>query len=828
MFRFLVPAPLDAWIIATFFGACLCIAAGLIGPNRPVRFEAKTLVNVPMLLTLAMLVGMTLAECMRPVRVRFRVAAITAIGVFWFLYLAQPIWPARGPLIFDTDKFFDTAETSSAGDANAIASPWGVATCLAAVAWIAVCVFRLRQSKRRPTADDADGPYSKQDSPNQQGFSLLKFGADVFDLAAKHRQRVLIGLLAIGLPATVIRNMLGSPGLFHSLAIRGLVGITIVMVVVLILKMGHQLSKTGWGRAVVFVGTRLLFAFLLSALAASQVDSAKTMEDLLAAATVWVSILVGVAAWRFGWVSAAHRSPWMSVWTIALLIGMALATRHVASRYDVYSLVVSAVANRGDPWDVLFEAESAAAYSRKLQAASDDSIRYCGGDSVGAAFVTIDERTDPRCLKALSERMGRRYVRLKIANLRPGIETASLNKKQLWGVDLVGGEVSAQQMRDLSPAAGAVRLFNVRRVGSGELDDASKSTGKGNANGAVRITVVSDQPLDGLAGLLSDYAMDNASRITLDLPLSMEDWKAAVDVSRRMDVFIVSVDQVPAGGLEALGGKPAGELYFGQIDLSPDREMILEFAQLGIDINSEGREDLPFWDMVFAFPQTLQWGEDRYMLTVDLGDQENDGNWVYGRNSDNAITHLWVPNQRPLLSHFEHLGELETLRLDRDGVVGLGYYSGSVEPPIDLKPFSKLKRLYLDSRTKIDSLSFLRSVPQLRHLQIPAASRPPGEPAGFEVLTQLESIRFFGVPDAPTIAELKTLPHLKRVEIVAGLNEYLTPAEVKVEREKIQAPFGSLEVRWIESQEASPDLSERFLEHRERIRKRVFGSVPSK
>ena len=229
------------------------------------------------------------------------------------------------------------------------------------------------------------------------------------------------------------------------------------------------------------------------------------------------------------------------------------------------------------------------------------------------------------------------------------------------------------------------------------------------------------------------------------------------------------------------------------------------------------------WDVAFAKPNSVRspWVDAYLGVSMNFVKLAQSQHWIYGSSSDGAITHIWLPSVDNVLDMPEALSSVTTLRLDRElvlsAVVGRDY-------EMDLAGLSnmpKLQRLYLSRHQRWNDLQFLKSAPNLQHLQIRSQTRSVMAGTGYQVCTKLETMRIFGTPDPVTLKELSTLPSLKKIEIVDDDLTYQDKAAADALRKQLP----NVTIAIVHPNNVVPDVSEKWKQHLQKVRRQVLEKL---
>lgn len=808
----LVPSTLDLFLIATFvFWLALFAFAAYSKTWATPDLEAK-LHQLPLLGSLAIVCVMALGELIGPVRFRSRAAGVISIIGCWGVYGVMQI-----PGLIERPAAVGFSRSSSSEESthwilalqnfvDRLAQP-----LTACVVLIGGCVWTLAWIRGR--ARRKQSAYARWDAVDW----LLDRGQQCIGWCTRNRLKVMLGLLAIALPGTVIRNALGSGGVAENglLIFVAVVGGLLVSMIALAIVI--QLRRRRWGRGVLAI-LHWPFAVGLFYVGAASWIAIRRETDPLYLAMLASVLPLSVALWQLIRKDHLGQIYRRSMWTFAFPILATLGTVSVWTSTDMAYFVVAL------PQLGVREALVEANASRSLQDATDGAVRLNLEEWGWTGFATanIRDASDLTVITKLANADRLPIQTLVIDGFSSEVDTRLIGVLGISSVQLQGQSISSEQLQDFAGAKTQVSLSG--------MTDFTHLSGVGELSSLV---VQSEQRIRGLQQLFDHNVGKQTTYLYLDVPLTQADWETVIQVSRKCQVVIASPDNLPT---QFWRNAPPNSLtnivLYDALNIGKTKDF-LRFADTGIQAFVERPPGIDPWDIAVAFPNYRSgiYGQLEFELRsaarlqsdLTFREQAQRLNWIYGVDAKDRITHIWLPSTDPITSHSAELQNVTTLRMDRLGLVGF-----AADPEVDvnaLRALPKLERLYLPQDFMAEGLGFLKSLPNLKHLQITEGWTMQRGKTGFEACRNLESLRIFGMPGPETIAELQKLPKLKRLEIIAVANPYLPAGDFEAQLLSIRGALKNVEVEQVGESSVEPSISDKWKQHRSRIRDRLMKQV---
>ncbi len=628
----------------------------------------------------------------------------------------------------------------------------------------------------------------------------------------RHRKRVMIAFVAIMLPLTVLRNiydphmqsasLVTMTTLSIGLGFSWLVGFYLlvqiaatprwprtkrVAVVLICLLGGCYLSGSFWNTYPEKLGLRIAMGmapllFVLAVITCMATANTPTSEMTCKRGVSFWSLLIAIPVFVFfGW----------SIY-----------------RYDMRVIAMTWL----EKDDFLSSTKwlDLAKRSRDFQRATDGSARLVEEYSAAILHVRVRDQSDADCLDKLFQYQSTISDWLVIDNLQPFVDTTQLRGHK-GSLTLVGGECTANQFADIACQVPRLGVHSARLPNqvNGRIDNAVLNVPK--------IETYGNRLIPGLAEFLDAYVPVGLSDVVLTAPANAKDWAAIVRHNHQCKFLVYGVPGDCAElGLQTLESAKdqslAGITFVNYGHVAPKRMLRLMLQSDIQPIYLPLDDEQAFWDLAFLRPDGSlnDWSEPP---SGSFADHAKNCHWSYGQNDRGEITSIWLPETEWLRKHKASLTAVETLRLDCEGICGVGSF---FETDLSvLANFVHLKRLYLSRDHFVSDLGFLRNLPKLQHLQMQSQDQNMMTATGLAVCKNLTSIRIFGSPDPQTISDLAVLQKLEAIEIIDDEAEFQSQAEVR----KLRTRLPNVEVRIIAKEDYEPDLSDDLKDHLKRVRK---------
>ncbi len=632
----------------------------------------------------------------------------------------------------------------------------------------------------------------------------------------KQRSRMMIGFVAVMLPATVLRNLFDP----HHQSTIYLVGLFLVLVIPLaILIFTHFLiqiySADRWRitKSVALIIASLVGGMILGAGTWNGRGASVGQAWAIAFSPAMFSLaLIAMLTFKTPHDREADQR-YFSFWSLALAAIWFLTFAGVTIRYDLQVCAIAFIEN-----DDFFSNRTwldLAKESQDIKRATNGAAKIdYWSNNINRLHVRIRDQGDEGVFRKLSLVKPNLTRFLSIENLQPFVDTKPLVGYCPW-LEITGGECSSSQFRDITSNGQQVSFDGVR------LPDR-------NDHGATNATIhVGGSESNGsLPAFLDAYAATGLGQVFVSGVYTQEDLQAIIRHNQECPFTIYAYDSDAALHVETFQSSTQQSLN-GITIYGLGRASEKQWVRLLVesDLNSV---DFPFtdlqsfWDYAFLKPNTLLNGTSD-SFTRTFKQLARDFHWAYQWNDQGDITHTWLPGMDAVRQYAGDLNQIHTLRLDFDGICGCDVGT-NYDDMMGLSKLINLRRLYLSREMEVDNLSFLRSLTKLEHLQIKSNdSSLRMTPIGLNVCQSLQSMRMFGSPDSQTVKDLAKLPKLSRLEIVDLDDAFADQATI----DQLKQQLPNTKVTIVTGEDYQPDLSDELKEHLKRVRKQARARLLS-
>ncbi|MEM6688914.1 MAG: hypothetical protein AAF664_05770, partial [Planctomycetota bacterium] len=633
-------------------------------------------------------------------------------------------------------------------------------------------------------------------------------------IAIPKRQTIMFAFLAIMIPLCVLRNTLDLPVRYTWYLIAAVLACVVPFAMLLFAQPIARITRLS-------ISFRLPFIVMtvITSIAALSLHQEIRVAESRWNTTISESISIWIVYLLSGWVivsqSTKKKPSSMSVSWFGIGFGFlsALFSFHSLSTHDPAIAALSFVRDR-EEW---------------LDGEWIDNARHSKQiiqKTRGAARLWLDDET--MLAIDLPDNGGQEIIdhmaHLGNATKFGGVRLRNVKR----GHDLSPLRAATSQARHLAVFESEWTGFHMFQVGDKlmylYLKDVKLFSTESTPSAPAFLWISSTRSTRELASFLKqNYASSRSLGLTLDTPITLEDWFAIVDAAKNTRVDL-QTDSLPSELNELLQTSPTWDLQNLNVDLRGEQTDLTVPLRLAMNhgawfLRNFGIESRsPLQGKLSLVAPALSMISPSYLGSYDVTSEARSFEWIYGEDDSSRITHLWLPAWLKLHDDVSTLVELRELRFDVRG------YIQNVTAPefIDLRTIhglAKLENLYLPNSV-VSGYDAVLSLPSLKRLQIRSPS--PGQKTGdFSKAEKLEILRLFGKPDSRTIKQLANAPSLKRLEIIDdGLN-FQTPQAIS----KLDAKLTNIEVTVTQPEDYKADLSKRFIKHLERLREEVLDEI---
>ncbi|TWT98426.1 hypothetical protein [Stieleria varia] len=800
LWRFLIPAPMDAWILAALGFWLLALVGSVYWYADLPYLDPIELPMPPLYALIASSAGLCLAVVLVPIeRKVVAIYFLTVVaGLVIFLFAGRWLNVHEANWAYHGDPRREQTELSLPEFWARYRWPLtGLLGTFATTILISLLSIHVRWFEK------------------VNGW-LVKMLSRVGSYLNRHRQRLMIGFAVVMFPATVLRNAIDTELQSH----RYVVGFFTVMFAVfaflvsLYFVLRYFLNRRWMAlKAICLIGLVTAVSAFWIIQAFSQPIRLGYLENCIEI-VMWSTIpfffIVAflVPLWTAE-SSDGSKHHLVSVWSLVLSTIAVCSTWFALQRYDPLTIASSALESvsvnpRPPSWELLSVAEE----SRRIQKLTDGAARLFSSNGSLGLYVNVRGERDADCLHRLISIPPPGIRSITIENLQPFVDTKPL-RSYSGHVGILSREITAEQMEDLCHKTTSLAFCDAK------LPDRNES----GVTLPPFVTTYSTKPIPGFADFIDAYAGTRKRPFYLNAPLTMDDWNAVLRANQRCSFCLYDLQYLPAGAStsaeiakqSSLSGVSLMHLHITELDSDLVRLLETDLRFVGVSLD----DAQTMWDLAFSNPKIRCSPFKVTGETLPFGRAVKEYHWAYGWNEQNRITKLWLPDIDQLDKNASELDAVTTLRFDRRGFIGFRVFQA-----LDFSPLGKLpqlQRLYLGSGEYFGDLRFLAKLPKLVHLQIQAQNRSTMKSSGYEVCTNLESIRFFGTPQQQAIKELAGLSKLKRLEIVDDDSSFVSESEVSALKEQLPG----VDIQIISPEQFQPDLSDALKEHLESVRKAV-------
>ncbi len=802
--RFLLPAPLDAWLLATMIYWIVAAVGSILwyvqAPNADPFDLHAPLVAGAFAMILAVFLGRFSASASWQAPALFLVTILGGILLDLRVGDWLDIYPTAGA---GTNHFREIDTPTQSISRSGYVRVFAANPLVVLASIMTVLIVSSGIPAIRPIFSAA-----------------ARWAATLLTWIDNHRQNLMIAFAAITVPATMIRNALdfehqSSPYLWIPLSIV----LSIAAALTTIYLLGRFVLNHKWLKLkviccvlVITAASVVLFTETFAYRQNRYYNPSTIGNDI---AIVLVPALFGLSmlAVALCATSAASRqkSRQFSVWSLVIVLSTGGFIGYTLNTFDLN--VPANVFLQYDRRFVRLGWIQDAQDSRVIQRASGGAARMIQEGGVSAIHVRVRDERDANCLQDVFGLWNMNTSFIAIENLQPFVDTAPLAGHQA-DVAIIGGELTPEQMQDIGKPDRILAVKNLR------LPDVS------NGASIWGLRTFGQESIPGLPEFLDAYASRRTKKVEIIAPLSMEDLDSIIRISGFCQVSIDSIDLLPDDGqsLAKLSDDrplPLHKIIIKTIDLLKN-QTTCQVLNSGIQVISlSTRDEQQFWDIVFSGPNVSRIWLHNNESQFEFVQKAEQFHWAYQWNEQGEITHLWIPNIDDITDQETALSKLETLRLDRRGF--LSGYSGWRIDLLRMPSLPNLQRLYLPSGSVLDDLSHLERFTNLKHLQLQEQSRA-GMLRGYSGFKNLESVQFFGTPAAQTIKELATLKKLRSVTIIDDDGSFVLPAVIK----SLKSQLPGINVTIVPPSEYEPERSDALKRHQATIRQELFESNPDR
>ncbi|QDT11243.1 hypothetical protein [Planctomycetes bacterium K23_9] len=785
-FRFLHPAPLDAWVLTTLLLWGIAFVCSLFLHLNDRRTDPLDL-SMPLAigsLAIGLGIGATAISSKTPrvawILLGFTLAVAILIYVFsgrW-LDMQQPQWISMD---------YGESKLRSRSD-------YVIAYCqLAAIGAAILLALLLAQFALVKS--------------HSKAIVFTDALSAIASFLNRHRTRLMIAFVAIMLPATVLRNIfdphMQSASFLTSASLILTAGFGWLVVFYIFVQFA---STPRWPRtkriAIVLVGLIGGIVFVSNFWNTQTESSGFFFAICISPFLFLLAVITGMGLkQRPG--NAAEPRRWISIWSWLLVIPVFAFAGWTIYRYDLRICTMALL----DDDDFFAKPKwiDFAKRSREFQRATGGSARLVDYYSSALLQVRIRDQRDADCLQKLFRHQPIISAWLIIDNLQPFVDTKPL-RTHGGDLTLVGGECTSAQFADIAVKIPTLGVQSVRLPGQNDHQPTSLP----------KIQTFGNRRIGGLANFLDAYVPAGLNDVVIYSPCNEEDWDAIVRHNQACKFLIYETSEattkIGLRILEAAQQQSISGIHLQGSNASPERLLRLNLNSDIPTVYLTLGDARSFWDLAFVKHESpiSDWIDDP---PGSFAEHCQNFHWSYGENKNGKITRLWLPDLDLVRQNSVDLIATETLRLDAKGICGFEAF-----PETDVSDLAKLvnlKQLYLSRNHFVSDLAFLRSMPQLEHLQMQSQDRAVMATTGLEVCKALKSIRIFCRPDPQTIADLATLPKLKTLEVVDDEHEFADEKAI----ESLRQQLPSVDVQILSAETYEPDLSSDLKEHLTRVRK---------
>lgn len=627
------------------------------------------------------------------------------------------------------------------------------------------------------------------------------------------RFSIMVAFLTVMFPLSILRNALDLSAHYTWYLIYIVVAF---VVLICLLNLGKSI------RFIAKASSHLRFLFWTTSLAT--VGSCVHFLDLVNAyddaflASLGQTISVAVIPLAFGWVLASQPVreqtsrrfvSWIGLLSMLTSICM---TCHFLIRYDP---AIPALAFEGAPRDWHLDGwKDRAEQSRVVRQATNHAARMWGRAG-SQLMIDLPENNGQEIINQL----GHLQIipppwSVCLLNVKRDHDLSPLRGTNSTYIEFVvsNSEWTAKHMWQLGGGLKSLWLNDSRILSIGA-----------RTSSPVILKFNSIESIKNLSALINGSAeVSSSTSRSISAPFTLQDWFAIAELSQETRVS-VSADDL-SGVVDRMLEIPKSWKMNGlQLDVFGDVGDPIVFLKLAIDHAAAIKHNYAIekgsqleGKLSLAAPNFNVFVTSTDNPAVELIDQVRSYGWSYRENDEGKITHLWWPTWIQLNNDLSKINELRELRIDSRGFLPDSLPTKVVDPSI-IRQLVKLESLYL-SDALVDDYDAILQLPALKRLQIRSPELGRRMIGDFSKAKQLESLRLFYDPPLKTLKQLAAAPALKQIEIIDDGYSLRVPQAIA----DLKAQLPNVAVTVINPRNYKPDLSERFINHREKLKEEVL------